>query len=221
MLDAGPWGLVWSLVGRGRFPLAVLERYISTIPEDLSDVKRYMESLAKQDSRKDTAAVFLLLQSASFGSKPIWTEGNRWKNTSFRNYWKPTETSNSRSPVNPIMPLPKTLLERTKFICEKMAGVVGLHQNIEDFKPNENAVVYIDPPYKNRTGYGNAFDVVNYAKSLKQRCFVSEGSKLSEKSYLIASSESRKKGGIQGSKKISPNEEWLCVFEDDSHHSRH
>jgi 16S rRNA G966 N2-methylase RsmD len=212
MLDAGPWGLVWLLVGKGNFPLKVLKEYIESIPKDLSQVRGFMKNLAKQDARKDTAVVFLLLQAASFGSKPIWIENNQWKNSSFRSYWKPTATSNRRSPVNPMMPLPDTLYTRMQLICDKMLGVCGLNQNIETFMPVDGSIVYIDPPYKNRTGYGHNFDVVKYAKSLSQKCFVSEGQKLSDQAHLIVSSSSRKKGGIQGSKKIKSNEEWLNCF---------
>ena len=213
MLDAGPWGLVWWFVGNGNFPLDTLEDYISKIPKDLSKVKPFMEDLSKQDADADAVILFLLLQAASFGSKPIWLGGNkRWKNTSFRSYWKPTTTSKRRSPVNPMMPMPATLLKRMSLICERMQGVRGKLSRIEDFVPSTDALVYIDPPYKDRTGYGYSFDVVKYAKSLKNKCFVSEGRKLSENAVLIETSQNRKKGGIQGNKKVTSNEEWLNIF---------
>ena len=55
---------------------------------------------------------YLLLQAGAFGSKWIGIEGNKWTNNTFRSYWLPTETSNRKSPVNPMMPLPNTLYER-------------------------------------------------------------------------------------------------------------
>jgi len=132
MVDSGPWGVVWSLIGMGLFPLKTLELYIKDIPQDRSKIKNYMEKLSKRDARIDQAVTFLLLQAASFGSKPIWVSKDnklgvpgawQWANTSFRSYWQPTAESNRRSPVNPMMPMPKTLFKRAALVCEKMKGV--------------------------------------------------------------------------------------------------
>jgi len=109
----------------------------------------------------------LLLQSASFGAKPIWISQfgtNKWENCSFRNYWQPTLTSNRRSPVNPMMPMPETLLERAKLICKKMKGVIGIKTSACIMHPEENTVIYIDPPYKGRTKYMMDMDGIKWGK---------------------------------------------------------
>lgn len=226
MIDSGPWGLIWDLIGRGLFPLKTLELYTKDIPKDRFKIKTYMEQLSKQNTRIDTAVIFLLLQAASFGSKPIWIKypAHTWANTSFRSYWQPTATSNRRSPVNPMMPMPETLYERTKIICEKMKGVNGCHKSAE---PNINnayscyfnkkTVIYIDPPYKGRTSYEQDFNAIAWAKRFSKndnikKCFVSESYKATSDAILLASSEDRKKGGISGNKKVTSNEEWLNIF---------
>lgn len=215
MLDKGPWGLFWKTIGDGTFDIEKFEHICSLIPQDRSEIKPYIENLSKQPAHIDTPYVFLLLQAASFGSKAIWIENDRWMNCSFRNYWMPTATSNRRSPVNPMMPLPETLLQRVKLIHTSMKGVRGIHGDIEEFFPNHDGTIYIDPPYSGTTMYGYNFDVVQYAKKLPGRCFVSEGKPLSETSFLI--STGRAKGGISGERKRTANEEWLSLIEKDDH----
>jgi hypothetical protein len=212
MLDRGPWGLVWKAVGEGSFDLTKLESHIDKMPKNPVDIQPYIKALAKQPVGKDAIYTFLLLQASSFGSKPIWIDGISWKNCSFRRYWMPTPTSNRRSPVNPMMPMPSTLLERMRGICKQMKGVTGVCDDIQQVVIETPATVYIDPPYLGRTGYGFDFDAVEYAKKLGAKCFLSEGQKLSPSATLMAGSSDRRKGGISGVKKVKANEEWLNVF---------
>jgi site-specific DNA-adenine methylase len=162
MLDKGPWGLFWRMIGDGTFDLNKFREIIDRIPKNSHEIKQYAELLSKQPADQDTVYVFLILQSCSFGGKAIWIENNTWKNCSFRNYWIPTETSNRRSPVNPMMPMPETLFKRVFYISRKMKSVNGYNMDIDNFIPNDGvvykSVVYIDPPYNNTTCYGHDFD---------------------------------------------------------------
>ena len=94
--------------------------------KELKDIQKYLQELSNQyvDFSK-LEYHYLLLQSGSFGSNQIWIENNRWKNNSFRSYWLPTETSNRRSPVNPMMPMPSTLYNRVKDIVEYLGGNIN------------------------------------------------------------------------------------------------
>lgn len=218
MCDAGPWGKFWSEIGQGTFDVQLLEQMVSEIPKDPHQIKDHMQTLAKRNPSEATTQTFLLLQAASFGSKPIWIENDKWQNCSFRSYWQPTETSNRRSPVNPMMPMPNTLLTRTKELVAKCRGLAAFHSRIEDVQIQPNSRVYIDPPYRNTTQYGHDTDAVAVAKNLaSKKCgilsFISEGIPLSEHATLLATSGDRKKGGISGNKKVKPNEEWLSVFD--------
>jgi hypothetical protein len=169
-------------------------------------VAEYVKVLAARPANNDIY-VYLLLQAAAFGGKAIWIQDNRWVNTSFRSYWQPTATSNRRSSVNPMMPMPNTLFERVKTLCEKMRGVQGWCVNIRNYHPLPG-VIYIDPPYAGTATYGHTFDVVQYARGLQQPCYISEGRPLSDQAWLIASG--RAKGGIRGGRKLA-NEEWLSL----------
>jgi len=212
MLDASPWGLFWSQIGSMDFSISRFVDYINDIPKDVSKIQSHIKDLYKQPANIDTVYKFLLLQASSFGSKAIWLKSEtEWATSSFRSYWLPTETSKRRSPVNPMMPMPNTLLERVRNISFQMAGINGIHSNIELFdKFNDNSIIYIDPPYLNTSGYGYTFDLNNYINKLNKRIYISEGYKFTEGAYLM--SGKRDKGGINGNRKSS-NEEWLNVYE--------
>jgi len=208
MLDKSPWGLVWQKVGDGTFDLARFEYLCNNIPTDRSQIQKYVLNLSSQLADIDTPYIFLILQASSFGSKAIWIKNNKWMNTSFRSYWLPTETSNRRYPVNPMHPMPKTLIQRMKIICVKMRGITAKYMDIVDYRP-ESGTVYIDPPYSNTTLYGHNFNVLDYVKNIKLPTFVSEGVPLSNQSYLISTGTTR--GGISGNRK-NIHQEWLSFF---------
>ena len=212
MVDKGPWGLVWEKVGQGTFDFNIFDRYFNNLPKDINDYKAHFENLSKQDASLDIVYVFLLLQAASFGSKPIWFESSSWKNCSFRSFWNPTETSNRRYSVNPMMPMPNSLRTRLEKVCEVMKGVNGSCENILAIEPKPNSVIYVDPPYQARTSYGYSFSIEQIKEKYKTKIFLSEGIKMNNNAILLATSESRKKGGICGYKKISANEEWLNIL---------
>lgn len=110
-----------------------------------------------------------------------------------------------------MMPMPETLYKRLELLVEHMEGVQGFREDVFNVAVQENAIVYIDPPYINTTGYKYNFDVDKYIESLgnKNKIYVSEGIKKSEQAILL--SGTRSKGGISGKRKSS-NEEWLSIF---------
>lgn len=223
MLDKSIWGLFWQKIGNGEFSTDVFKLYIDNIPKDITKIKEFAEEMAKQPANdglfNNMVYKYLILQACAFGSKALWVENNKWQNTSFRNYWLPTETSNRKSPVNPMMPMPETLFKRVEVILEKMEGLTGYHGDIGDITTVEdNSIVYIDPPYKNTTGYGFDFDINSYIHTLqssiklhkkKSKIYVSEGYQMTDNAHLIVSK--RGKGGISGERE-NYNEEWLNVF---------
>lgn len=210
MLDASPWGLFWTKIGSMDFSISQFVDLVDRIPKDVSEIQSHIKKLSKQPANIDTEYVFLLLQASSFGSKAIWLNDNKWQNTSFRSYWLPTETSKRRSPVNPMMPMPNTLLDRVIEISFQMAGVNGVNCNIQDFIDfDENSVIYIDPPYQDTTSYGFSFDIEAYVSKINKKVYISEGHEMFDNGVLI--SGSRAKGGISGERK-SKNEEWLNIY---------
>ena len=147
------------------FSLRDFKKEIDLLPE-IEEIKDYLTQKSKEEVPTDNMErvyLYLLLQAGAFGSKQIWIEDKNWKNCSFRSYWKPTLTSNRRSPVNPMMPMPETLYQRVKNIVEQKEVITGYQKDITDFI-NEydftDCIVYLDPPYKDTTGYFDSLDIV-------------------------------------------------------------
>lgn len=216
MIDASPWGLFWKKVGNGTFSLSKFKGYIDQLPKP-EQMQSFVKELSQQEASIDPECVFLILQAASFGGKAIWFNANKWQNCSFRNYWLPTEKSNRRSPVNPMMPMPNTLYSRVAIICERMLGVNGKWLDVR-CADLDSGVIYIDPPYDGTTKYGSFFDLKQLLNLCKAPCFVSEGKPLDGAKYTYKISSARKKGGISGERKIAPSEEWVSVFNVEGRH---
>ena len=208
MFDAGAIGAFWQQVSEGTFDLEYFEYLIDQIPKDLSKIKNFMENLSTIEYSYvgEVTQEYLLLQASSFGGKQIYDQGNRFGNTSFRSYWLPTETSSRRSPVNPMMPMPSTLLKRVTDVVNEMQCVKATHllaENIDfsKIKTDKDLVVYIDPPYKGTTGYKDTIDlqlVIGNAVKCGATVYVSEYYNLSD-DFVILSETS--KGGISGTRK--------------------
>ena len=212
MVDASPWGLFWKQIGDGTFSMDIFKEYINNIPKDISKIQSYIKQLYKNPTSINLVYEFLLLQCASFGSKGIWWEENKWCTSSFRNYWLPTETSNRRSPVNPMMPMPNTLYNRVQGLSIGMKGINGYYDDCNKIHIKENSIIYIDPPYLNTSGYGFEFDYMNFIDKYKNNNIIilSEGMQLSDNAFNLT--DRRNKGGISGERKKKANEEWLNIF---------
>lgn len=217
MLDRSSWGVFWSSIGNATFDVSVFADHLSHIPGDKRQVKNYMTRLSSTFTEGDEQYVYPILQACSFGGKQIWHDGNHWENAFFRDYWEPTATSVRQSPANPMQPSPETLLKRVERLVERCPGLECIHDDIgvmltRDFEPN--SVVYMDPPYRNTTGYAFGFDVDAFIAKFKQRnpdipLFVSENIPLSTDSTLLHFGGA--KGGISGNK-TKKHQEWLSVF---------
>ena len=220
MVDKGPFGAVWEKIGKGEFDLHILKSEIDKLPER-EQMGEYLRKLSEQPIDFDLYVYqYLLLQSGAFGGKQIWNIGDKWCNNTFRNYWKPTETSNRKSPVNPMIPMPETLYSRISDIVEYGTKyITAYHKDVLDMvdiinKDMRNIVVYIDPPYMNTTGYFNNFDIYELVNKLDKRLpiYVSEGVVLDNAEGIVLSN-GRKKGNISGNVKKAPVVEILNCFE--------
>ena len=224
MIDNGCFGQFWQDIANGEFDLDIFKREIEKLP-NLENIQSYLKKLSDLPVDEDKMVYhYLLLQAGAFGSKQIWIENNKWKNNTFRSYWLPTETSNRRSPVNPMMPMPNTLYNRVEFIVKQLSGsIIASRESVFDAvyrideernKGNKNIIIYIDPPYANTTGYKETFDIYSLEGQIwsTSPIYISEGYKMqgASESYLL--SVGRTKGNISGEAKKKPTEEWLNRF---------
>ena len=214
MLDISSWGVFWNSIGTGDFDIDKFRWYLEQIPSDKHDVKKYMTSLSKRDiDNEDECYVYIILQACSFGGKQIWREGNEWKNAFFRSYWEPTASSVRRSPANPMQPSPRTLEKRVSALIEGCKGIECLNDDVStvlSISVPDNAVFYLDPPYRGTTGYAFGFDVDKFLSALRHHTeapiFVSDSVPLSERSTHLHLGGAN--GGISGSRS-KKHQEWL------------
>ena len=216
MVDASMWGKLWETIGNNEFKLDIFKNEIDKLPE-ISNINKYLKEINNNKIIKELDIYhFLLQQAGSFGSKYIDSNGDYWLNSTFRNYWTPTETSNRRSPVNPMMPMPNTLFQRIELIVKNISGdIKAIHSKIEDIDWcfDNNSIVYIDPPYKNTSGYNYDFDYEDFIVNNKYvTIYVSEGYKMNYADDSILLSKGRSKGNVSGNVKKKPVEEWLNVY---------
>lgn len=224
MIDNGCFGQFWQDIANEEFDLDIFKREIENLP-NLENIQSYLKKLSDLPVDEDKMVYhYLLLQAGAFGSKQIWIENNKWKNNTFRSYWLPTETSNRRSPVNPMMPMPDTLYNRVEAIVEQLSGIITASKESvfdavyrideERNKGNKNIIIYIDPPYANTTGYKETFDIYSLEGQIwsTSPIYISEGYKMQRASESYLLSVGRTKGNISGEVKKKPTEEWLNRF---------
>lgn len=221
MIDSGEWGGFWQSIANDEFDLKEFKEELDKMPS-IENIQEYLQELSATPIKQNLRAYhYLMLQSGAFGGKQIWVEDGKWGNTSFRSYWKPTPTSNRRSPVNPMMPMPNTLYKRTEAIVKNLSGCITASKESVydtlyrlDCEKTSNMIIYIDPPYINTTGYGDNFNVRELESRIWNDCpiYISEGYSMPMAVESILLSVGRNKGNISGDIKKKPTEEWLNRF---------
>jgi hypothetical protein len=228
MVDAGPWGLFWREVGCGTFDLDFFKDIAASVPKNPKLICDYMEATCARRVQEDRLVYdFLCLQAASFGSKPITIRTHdkatgmqtapMWEHSGFRDFWEPTKTSKRRSHVNPMMPMPDTIVERMAEIVVHMRGVKGCQDDAKYVTTTPKATVYCDPPYSggSMAGYGcYFFDPVARVKALTatgRTVLVSEQKALRGGTTSVKIADPRMKGGISGKRQAS-HPEWVTIF---------
>lgn len=216
MLDISSWGLFWDTIGSGRFDMAAFDQILHGLPRDKRAIKAHVSSLAAQPARGREAELYPVLQACSFGGKQIWRQEGKWINACFRDYWEPTATSVRRSPANPMQPCPAELRRRVAALAQRMKGVTCRHADITTVLGEalpQDAVVYIDPPYRGTTGYAFDFNLMDFIarfqSSHQAPLFISEGVPLNGQAVMLMFGGA--KGGISGVRK-DRHQEWLSRF---------
>lgn len=218
MCDKSSWGVFWKSIGEGIFDLNKFYKYSKAVPRDKSLIQAHIKELSKTNADVDEEYKYILLQASSFGGKQICKKDGKWQSPSFRNFWQPTETSNRRSVVNPMMPMIDELEKRVKILADNCKGLTCHHKDIYEMldiieNDKSDKVIYIDPPYTNTSGYAFSFDYSDFLNKLFDvtvaHIFVSEKEKISDEAIQLNFSGA--KGGINGNRK-NKNEEWLNVY---------
>ncbi len=216
MLDVSSWGAFWEAIGSDTFDMDVFDQLLSELPADKRSIKAHVSALSTLPIGDREAELYPILQACSFGGKQIWRDGERWANPCFRDYWEPTATSVRRSPANPMQPSSTELRRRIDALVRGMKGITCFNADISTILRDplpSGSVVYIDPPYRNTTGYAYGFDVSSFVARFQEvndcPLFISEASPLNNRASKLAFGGA--KGGISGTK-VGRHEEWLTPF---------
>jgi len=210
MVDRGPWGAFWHRIGTGTFDLSELRALVDDIPSSPRMIKSWVKERVSEPVPADPTPMFLLIQATAIGGAWVCIADGKWKLSSgLRDYWMPTPTSSRRSPVNPMMPMPATIVDRVVSVCEKMQGIDGRCCGIGACMDNIADVTYIDPPYRSTTGASMDCDAVEYALKIGG-AWGSEAVPLSDRAVKL--SAGRSKGGMTGGRKFANAEylSWVC-----------
>lgn len=213
MLDISSWGGFWNAIGSGRFDMDAFDDVLAHLPYDKRDFKNHVARLAARPVGQHEAEIYPVLQACSFGGKQIWRRDGHWANACFRDYWEPTATSVRRSPANPMQPSPTELRRRVAALANGMRGITCRHADIAAALAEnvpDDAIVYIDPPYRGTTGYAFDFDLEGFVRRFRAthqaQLFVSEGVALNSRARKLVFGGA--KGGISGVRK-GRHQEWL------------
>jgi len=211
MVDAGPWGDVWRLVGAGEFGVSALEQVAQPLLRARKHdpaIPNLLARLAEDypPSHRLAPYAFLLMQSGAFGCKAISVFSERWRIPGW-------STPGDRQHP-PLIPEPDVLLGRMDIICRYGKGITGIKACATSLLPQAGAVVYVDPDYKGSTSYGHSLNPAEVTSLWAENAvYVSEQIPLSSSARLI---RSRKRGGITG---LSTNKvattEYLSLFNAD------
>ena len=206
MVDIGPWGDLWSLVGRGMFDVDRLRSYLLELPSDDVQIPDFMYELrdATSPGQEGASYVFLLLQAASFGGLAVGVrEDGTWNARSLAR----RKEGDGRYA---FYPRPNVLLRRMEMICKHAKGVRGFRMNALTVVPEQGSVVYIDPPYSESVNeYRQHMDAHSFASKFPQHpVFVSEMRPLNASAREVCS---RKKGAFTGREKADKRE-YLSLF---------
>lgn len=210
MVDKGLFGLFWEKIAKNEFDLDVFKGEIAKLPS-VDKIQEYLKDLSlKPVDSKLLPYQYLLLQAGAFGGKQIWVKDGKWQNNTFRSYWQPTETSNRRSPVQPMIPIPSTILQRVENLFEVPKGyITAYHSDIREVidilnNDEREKVVYIDPPYMNSTKYYDDLDIYEIVNKINVKSlYISEGVELKGFNSVVLS-DGRKKGNMNGNVKKKP-----------------
>ncbi len=219
-VDISGYGYFYQQIANNQFSLDIFKSEIDKLPQ-IDKIQGYLKELSSQPINEELKAYhYLLLQAGAFGSKQIAWRDNKWINCTFRSYWLPTKTSNRKSPVNPMMPMPTTLYQRVEDIVQELSGKINATNiDLETFMQtnqiSSSDIIYFDPPYENTTGYCFKLDIAKIVDLLRQtgaKIYISHCTPIPNTDKQILLNKGRNKGNILGTKTTKPCEEWLSIL---------
>jgi hypothetical protein len=215
-VEAGPWGLFFKEASYGGLNMGYIrELLLDEMPKDPKLVADWVEKDVAL--REPGAEEFLILQAASYGSTPVWHDGDRWRrgdrsaNRAYkaRSYWEPGPTSKEKKPRGTIF-RPDKIINAVAEIDVRCRGLEVHWGDAFDADYKADAIIYLDPPYEGDTGYGYGIDVGVFLSQRICPVYLSEG--VSKEDADLSDQLGIRRGSAltKGSKRKS---EWLNFYD--------
>lgn len=141
LTDAGPWGWVWRLLMSGWARPAVLEELARLDAEEPRAAYERLQGAIYRKTPK-AAAEFLFLQRLAFCGKAVSGKGWTWRSPGFNPVSAYGVEGTDR--FGEVKPQGPTLISRVSSLP---------WVDVLDEDPGGPAVVFLDPPYADTTGY--------------------------------------------------------------------
>lgn len=188
LVEPGPWGEAWETWRQPHLLAQCVTWLRDRSDVDPRELWRQLASAPVPTDLVERVCAWSALMFWSFGSKPIHTQGMRWKHHGF----------DPRSPYRREIALAKRAAgikyeignsRRLPYLIERLEALhlskVEVFRSIDEVEPRAGALVYIDPPYVGvTTGYSHRLDraaVIQTAQrwaDVGSLCLVSEAEPL-------------------------------------------
>lgn len=204
LCEPGPWGDAWEWWRTAEGRADTCERLEAWAAEDPRELWQRLRKAPVPGDLGERVATWAVLTHTGFGCKPVLQSGNEWEHHGIdAGYasglaWK-CGLATVASRVGRLPDLSRVRVHRAP---------------AQSLQPIPGAVVYIDPPYQDTTGYGHAFpraEVLEVAERWRSAgCVVavSEACPLSLDGWRTMRLPKRKGAGRTWSKQ---QEEWLTI----------
>lgn len=144
MVDMGPWGHFWRAVHLHSSDLIAVANRIG--PDEYEDWVRTAAEIPIPKDPAEFAVTFLALQREAFNGKPIQMGGGVWRTPGFGRKFSHSQWMGG--------------VRRARNL-----RIASVHtDNLNHFRIDQPANIYLDPDYEGTTGYGRGVDVDSFGR---------------------------------------------------------
>lgn len=199
MLDAGYYGEVWERIGNGTFDIDYMLDILKRVPFYGSMQARYLGEYKK--IAPNDCYHFLLFVAVAYINKLAFVN-NRWMLSIVSNKASFAVRDNNKNPSEYRAFNKQRFIQRLTACYSLMRGVRAYQLPLRDVPKLAAGIVYIDPPYKDTTGYkGFAdFDLKVEARNVLETfggAYISEYRKLSNINWTFTRNSPPQNGGMK------------------------
>lgn len=161
LCEPGPWGEVWAL-WRAQGTAGTVERLLAWNTRDPSELWLQLSAAPPPFDLADRVAVWCVLQFWSYGSKPVVSDGSRWRTHGFHAEGPYRSEVAARKRAQGLTKYRTGRDQRLHLLAQRiealnLSRVRAVYRQIADVPLQPGAITYLDPPYVGTScPYGHA-----------------------------------------------------------------